>query len=1246
MMKLKMLKEKYLTQKVRNVISVLVIIFGLTFFINYTFCEPTEINKIIASSLYKEPANNVFVDQNFYNCAIDEYNTLKNEGIAYTDSLTDEQLKEVTELVCSGVTNLSGIEKMTSLKKLSLDSSELLSVDLTLNSELESLTLVDNTLSQIDLTNNKKLTSLDLTLPKITSIDLSNNVELSTLKFVGNSVGNLDVSKNTKLVSLYVNDSKITTINLESNILLEELDLYIGKLNSLDLSNNKKLSILKISNNELKTVDLTSNKSLNEIYLSHIGLTSLDIDSIEGLTVLDLNNNNLEEINVSKNIFLRKLNLANNNVSEINLDNNKQLVDLNLDNNKIETLNLNSNAAIQSLIVSNNLLKELDLSRNVSLTNVLLDGNKFVQELGIYKGEAIQLSSDAVIFPNNIDVIFDGFVNENENFVVDENGVKASELGSYTISGKYKYDLGSSTYPYNFEIETSLYVVEILFDEDNKNISGVGYVYSEYIDSQNKFIYTGDVTNSSSILDMLYFNCGDFDFEDGKLEISENKLLVKYKNNVIKQFDLINISSKDNIYEFTDVQHPGMYVYSDVGKVVADNIISNNVHISISNNELILVYKDGRVVDKIKIVEFSSEKYSIDNNNIYVGNESMDEIVNNVECINCKVELDTNRKCLEVEKDGETTLYYIIQISSDKYDLSNKYLYYGDDLKQDIINNIKCSYEYCDLSINSNNELVVSESIHEQELQKFSLIGVSSEKYKIGNDYVFFGNKDYSKVIQENGIKCDNCSLSIVNNKLVVSNDDYGKVKELAIIGITSDKYKIGMDTIYVGEEDYGNADTIFANVTSSMGEVLISCETVGNIEIEEDADVLGPSDNTDAQNDENTTEDDFSVKCDSVVIKYNDEEVFEYNISKESIYLEFPELEVDEINYIIKKINIGTTVKALLDKIDTNATHSIIGVDNDVVTNEAILRTGDTLRVIMSQETLEYAVSVKGDVTGSGKLSMESAKRISKHIIDKQELSKNVLLDAADYDNDGQIKMNDVMRLLNDYKKELALGDINLDGEISNSDVVILINYAYGNDELNYVQKLVADLNSDLKVDLNDAKILWSYFINEDIKLPLTDGSLDILYGDANLDGNVDNKDLNRLLKYIREEMEISTDARWTIDLNLDRKIDMVDLNILTKHLLGIDEFKNLPVKDYKLYITYGDINSDGKINGSDVVKLTKYIEGNSEDSVELSEIEKLASDLNLDLDINETDLEILGDYVKSQGSFDLPKIDEDSEE
>lgn len=111
------------------------------------------------------------------------------------------------------------------LKRISVDSTPLTSLDVSKNTELLILNISDSRISNIDLSNNKKLTQLYATHDsgslntdcKLTSIDVSANTELIALFLTGNNLTSIDVSKNTKLFDLYLGRNQLTGINVDNN---------------------------------------------------------------------------------------------------------------------------------------------------------------------------------------------------------------------------------------------------------------------------------------------------------------------------------------------------------------------------------------------------------------------------------------------------------------------------------------------------------------------------------------------------------------------------------------------------------------------------------------------------------------------------------------------------------------------------------------------------------------------------------------------------------------------------------------------------------------------------------------------------------------------------------------------------------------------------------------------------------------------------------------------------------------------
>ena len=93
------MKSKFkINRKNIIIIFIIAIIVMLLFGINYCLFSPSSINKYIASNIYKTPANSAFKDDNFYTCVVDTYNRENRTSIAYTTSLSNEELQKITSL--------------------------------------------------------------------------------------------------------------------------------------------------------------------------------------------------------------------------------------------------------------------------------------------------------------------------------------------------------------------------------------------------------------------------------------------------------------------------------------------------------------------------------------------------------------------------------------------------------------------------------------------------------------------------------------------------------------------------------------------------------------------------------------------------------------------------------------------------------------------------------------------------------------------------------------------------------------------------------------------------------------------------------------------------------------------------------------------------------------------------------------------------------------------------------------------
>ena len=184
----------------------------------------------------------VFEDSNFNACVVDTYNNKNGTSKTYTEGLTDEELASITSLDCSSknINKTDGLEKMTNLLSINfMFNHNLSTLDLKKLSKLETINCYSCNLTNIDLSANKNIKTLNLAGNKLTNIDLSNNKLLENLLL---GYGTFDYANN------------VSNIDLSNNINLKNLGLGGNGLSQLDLSNNINLVSLEIENRKYDNV--------------------------------------------------------------------------------------------------------------------------------------------------------------------------------------------------------------------------------------------------------------------------------------------------------------------------------------------------------------------------------------------------------------------------------------------------------------------------------------------------------------------------------------------------------------------------------------------------------------------------------------------------------------------------------------------------------------------------------------------------------------------------------------------------------------------------------------------------------------------------------------------------------------------------------------------------------------------------------------------------------------------------------
>ncbi|MBO5183552.1 MAG: leucine-rich repeat domain-containing protein, partial [Bacilli bacterium] len=648
-----------------------VIIIGI---ILYT--KPVIKNITIEANTYKTPANSAFKDENFYKCVVDNYNQQNNTSIGYDVSLTDEQLETITSVKCDGtdkesnerINNTSGLEKLTSITNLELYANQISSINLSKNIILKNLELSFNQLTGIDLSKNTSLTSLYLSNNQLTNIDLSKNTSLRHVSIYWNQLTNIDLSQNTNLTELNLSDNQITDIDLSHNTDLTSLRLRNNKLTNIDLSKNTKLRELGLGQNQLTNIDLSKNSSITNLWLDYNQLTDVDVSQNTNLTKLSLHSNQLTSIDINKNTNLTQLYLDSNQLASVDLSQNTNLTDLSIGSNLLTSIDLSKNTNLIYLELSNNQLTRIDLNKKTNLTHLYLDSNQLASvdlsqntnltklsigsnlltsidlskntnltelSLGNNQLTNIDLSKNTnlthlnlsnneltnINLSNNKNLTFKNISNQHKKYIIYKNDL--SKISEQELINEIRNDTSKT----NFTIVYTY--IDMDDSEDVYNfdyyITWIEAMSDKYIiDENNNYIYTGTDIADRTILQNI--NLTEYDGITGTIE--NNKYIIKYNDEVLKEFDLINIFS--NKYDLSK-----QYLIGEIANIINNIIVMNGkAEFNLLKNKIEIKHNDD-VLQEFDYINYTSNKYDLNSDYIKVNDNNIESFLNNINCTNC-----------------------------------------------------------------------------------------------------------------------------------------------------------------------------------------------------------------------------------------------------------------------------------------------------------------------------------------------------------------------------------------------------------------------------------------------------------------------------------------------------------------------------------------------------------------------------------------------------------------------------------
>lgn len=814
-------------------IGIVILLIGLVWFgIDYCLYSPSPVNKYIASNFYKTPANSAFNDDNFYQCVVDNYNRENKTSIGYTTSLSDSQLENIKKLYCNKkeISSVSGIEKITNLIDLELYKNKIENIDVSNNKKIQTMLLAGNNINNIDISNNINLLSLNLGGSChylegyasdcggnfLSKLDVSKNVLLTNLSVSNNKLSSLDLSNNSSLEELKVNDNQLTNLNLNGATALTEVYVEKNQLTSLDLSNNLSLTELYATRNKLQTVNLDQvavlenldvslnqltelnlNKvtSLKKILVNNNKISSLNLDNNLELIELNIGSNQLTSLDISNNLLLEILSLSNNRLIGLDISNNSKLTKLNLHQNELVSLNLNGATSLSELSLGNNQLTELDVSNNLLLTDLNVKSNKLVN-LDVSNNK--QLKTLDISKNNLVSLIVDNnsllkglYAGENKLTSLDLEGftslsilmVGDNQLTSLDLSKNSELSiLDINNNPFKIKLKPMFKgtVITSEFINENKLVK---------LPSQLVPVVTRKLSDGLSNTDngILIDNVGIQNY------IDENKI-GNYNYNETYEFEVVNVES--SVYEI-DTNKDYIYIGADSYEESLNKIEVMNGELSL--DEDYLVVKNGEdEVKRFKLIRLKSSFYNLDNDYIYVSDDSNEVVINNIET-NANINIDDNN-ILNISYSDYNKSYTLVRLDT-KYDIGEGYIYTLDEDYIDNITIINGSKELNDYQLNIKFE--------DEVIKAYDIVKLSSEEYDLTNDYIYTKTKDFdiSKVSVTKG------NLVIEDNVLKIKHNDI-LVESYDIVSISSNKFNFDNEYILNGS---GPIDLAAINVVNGV---------------------------------------------------------------------------------------------------------------------------------------------------------------------------------------------------------------------------------------------------------------------------------------------------------------------------------------------------------------------------------------------------------------------------------------------
>lgn len=352
------------------------------------------------------------------------------------------------------------------------------------------------------------------------------------------------------------------------------------------------------------------------------------------------------------------------------------------------------------------------------------------------------------------------------------------------------------------------------------------YIGSDVYDLSKEYI----IDNSETLNNIT----NNVEVINGSLSIKNGQLVLSYNNTSIKSYDIINIYS-----EFYYIDVLKKYIVVDTNEISLDDmVISDNITLSINNSNLDIIYNE-KVVESLKIINITSDKYGINLKDKYINifSDSINDSLNNIKT-NASIVIDDNK--LKIV-DGEVGIVSldVLGISSSKYSMSNldsqtNYIYTGSDSNLDIIKkNVTLLNKQSVLSLVDG---FLQLSYKDNLVFKFKLYYLGSSEYLVSDNIIYIkGSTDYNTFISN--LEFNNMNYEIYdanNSKITSGNIDEGYSIKLYIGDKLIDTYTVKTEYLDIKNIDVKKESKIIYNITlgTTYNELIKNIDTSGTISV------------------------------------------------------------------------------------------------------------------------------------------------------------------------------------------------------------------------------------------------------------------------------------------------------------------------------------------------------------------------------------------------------------------------------